>query len=676
MYKSNSENKRSGSKQLDKFISKRAFSIFAAVAMITGISFAPLGAIGTAAFGMMGFGNVASGNASSGNASFSTAAFGVNKADAYAQTIDIWWPVSTQPMSGTQPFKAMLENVSVDQYNMFWQVDSGQLNYMPSNYNGYPHKETSVDFSGWTWKGSGPYNINFVAEDFNSNVLSEKSVAITVANGLPEYGTVSAAPSPAPAPSVNITWPQNNTTVSGSEQLQAQVAGMPLNNYQMYWQVDTSQLNSMADGQTASGQQVKIANIDFSGWTWKGSGPYTITFVAKDLSGNEIAQASVQIMVGGSATATATPQATSTTTPSSTSTTTPSSTTTSTSSSPSNTSSSTTTTTSSSTPTSTPTTTSSTTSNTTTPISSSTSNSTTATSQNLFSGQKLWVDPNSDAANWIRNNNSAGSYDISLMQKIADGSTAAWFSKDWISNIYDAVNNYVTNAADAGAMPVMVLYDIPYRDCGQYSAGGTDSTNYESEVNDFANAIGARRAAVIVEPDALALTSCLSADQLAQRFQLISYAVSRFKQNPNTAVYLDIGHPDWLTPQQAAANLARADVAGADGFSLNVSNFYTDQQNIDYAGQIVSALQSQYGISGKRAVIDRSRNGNGSNGQWCNPSGMALGYLPTTDTGNPLVDAFLWVKEPGSSDGTCNGGPSAGTFWPDYALGLAQNAKW
>ena len=262
------------------------------------------------------------------------------------------------------------------------------------------------------------------------------------------------------------------------------------------------------------------------------------------------------------------------------------------------------------------------------------------------------------------------------MQKIADGSTAAWFSKDWISNIYDAVNNYTTTAANAGAMPVMVLYDIPYRDCGQYSTGGADASGYESEVNDFAAAIGSRRAAVILEPDALSLTSCLSADQLAQRFQLLSYAVARFKQSPSTAVYLDIGHPDWLTPQEAADNLAKADVAGADGFSLNVSNFYTDQQNIDYAGQIASALEAQYGIYGKHAVIDRSRNGNGSDGQWCNPPGMALGYLPTTNTGTPLVDAFLWIKEPGGSDGTCNGGPSAGTFWPQYALGLAQNAKW
>ena len=38
---------------------------------------------------------------------------------------------------------------------------------------------------------------------------------------------------------------------------------------------------------------------------------------------------------------------------------------------------------------------------------------------------------------------------------------------------------------------------------------------------------------------------------------------------------------------------------------------------------------------------------------------QALGARPTTDTKQPLADAFLWVKTPGQSDGTCNGGPRA-----------------
>jgi endoglucanase len=40
------------------------------------------------------------------------------------------------------------------------------------------------------------------------------------------------------------------------------------------------------------------------------------------------------------------------------------------------------------------------------------------------------------------------------------------------------------------------------------------------------------------------------------------------------------------------------------------------------------------------------------------------------------VDGLLWIKAPGESDGSCNGGPSAGTWWPEYALGLAERAAW
>lgn len=46
----------------------------------------------------------------------------------------------------------------------------------------------------------------------------------------------------------------------------------------------------------------------------------------------------------------------------------------------------------------------------------------------------------------------------------------------------------------------------------------------------------------------------------------------------------------------------------------------------------------------------------------------------TAATADPLADAYLWIKPPGESDGACNGGPEAGAWWPEYALGLAQRA--
>jgi endoglucanase len=100
-------------------------------------------------------------------------------------------------------------------------------------------------------------------------------------------------------------------------------------------------------------------------------------------------------------------------------------------------------------------------------------------------------------------------------------------------------------------------------------------------------------------------------------------------------------------------------------------------------------------------VIDTSRDGLGPNsmetyaaapynqpasvistlqsGNWCNPPGEGLGIQPTTDTSTvvssldgylpadtpSLLDAYLWVKTPGQSDGQCDaaGGVRA---WQDY----------
>ncbi|MCW2873942.1 glycoside hydrolase family 6 protein, partial [Actinacidiphila oryziradicis] len=39
------------------------------------------------------------------------------------------------------------------------------------------------------------------------------------------------------------------------------------------------------------------------------------------------------------------------------------------------------------------------------------------------------------------------------------------------------------------------------------------------------------------------------------------------------------------------------------------------------------------------------------------------------------VDAYLWVKRPGESDGSCRGAPPAGQWWSDYALRLARAAQ-
>jgi endoglucanase len=133
-------------------------------------------------------------------------------------------------------------------------------------------------------------------------------------------------------------------------------------------------------------------------------------------------------------------------------------------------------------------------------------------------------------------------------------------------------------------------------------------------------------------------------------------------------VYLDAGHEGAVPVADMAQRLTAAGVANAAGFALNVANYLPTDLNTDYGNQI-SAL-----INNKHFVIDTSRNGLGGDpSQWCNVPNQALGAI-SQGLSSGLVDAYLWVQNPGESDGSCNGGPSAGTFWLQQACGLADRA--
>jgi endoglucanase len=256
------------------------------------------------------------------------------------------------------------------------------------------------------------------------------------------------------------------------------------------------------------------------------------------------------------------------------------------------------------------------------------------------------------------------------MEKIASNSQADWFG-DWNKDVQGAVSTRMSTITAAGAQAVFVAYNIPIRDCGSYSGGGATSPDaYRLWIRAFAAGIGSQGAVVILEPDALPLLSCLNSTDQQTRLALINDAVGVLTSNPGTSVYLDIGHSGWLSAQEAASRLGQAGVSGARGFSVNASNFQYNAVTVQY-GDAIAQL-----VGGKHFVVDTSRNGLGptSTNEWCNPSGRGLGSAATTNTGDPLADAFLWLKRPGESDGTCNGGPQAGAWWADYALGLAQRS--
>jgi endoglucanase len=347
-----------------------------------------------------------------------------------------------------------------------------------------------------------------------------------------------------------------------------------------------------------------------------------------------------------------------------------------------------------------------------------------------------------------------------LIQAMVNTPQAVWFTSGDPKDVQQAVKQIAQQAAGNGTVPVLVAYDIPGRDCGQYSAGGApNDATYQAWISAFAKGIGGGKAVVLLEPDALAnLPSNCGANAYdgapnpptdGTRVADIKYAVNALTADPNVSVYLDAGHSAWQSVGTIAQRLVEAGVLSARGFFLNVSNYQYTPNEVAYGTWVSECIalgrgsatydypnncpnqhwnggpannsqgtaMSPYGIWSDTAsqadlntaginsryaqmlgstrptvhfVVDTSRNGTGPNnmstysiapfnqsfsvisalqtGNWCNPTNAGLGLTPTTNTSSvsPLLDAYLWVKTPGQSDGQCDG--AGGTRAWDYSV--------
>ncbi len=369
--------------------------------------------------------------------------------------------------------------------------------------------------------------------------------------------------------------------------------------------------------------------------------------------------------------------------------------------------------------------------------------------------------------------------DAGLLARMEATPQAVWLTGGTPAQVKQQVRQTTAEAALERAVPVFVAYDIPGRDCAQYSAGGAlTQADYEAWIAAVAAGLGKTQAVVWLEPDSLGLlpSTCGATNYPftdTERFAELNYAVTSLEQQPNVSVYLDGTHSAWLGVGQISQELVEAGVQQAQGFFLNASNYQPDPQLLDYGTWISDCIAfandpedggwrlgnygycaSQYypatpgdfstwdlstqwyaanlgtAVATTHFMIDTSRNGQGPNnmsayaaapynqpasavstlagGNWCNPPGSGLGLAPTAKTGVPLLDAELWVKTPGESDGQCDaaGGarawdytaytqpgwpttaaaqalfdplwglddPAAGAWFPQQALQLAQDA--
>jgi endoglucanase len=282
----------------------------------------------------------------------------------------------------------------------------------------------------------------------------------------------------------------------------------------------------------------------------------------------------------------------------------------------------------------------------------------------------FYVDPETAGARWVAANPNDPRASV-IGERIASVPQARWFTITNTDVVQSQVDSFVGAAEAAGRVPILVVYNIPNRDCGGASGGGAPTHEaYRAWVDEVAAGLAGRPAYIVLEPDVLPLmTNCQSPEEQAQTSASMAYAGKQLKTGSAQAeVFFDIGHSAWLAPEEAAERLRAADIAAsADGISTNVSNYRTTTDEITFAKSVLADL----GDADLRAVIDTSRNGNGPAGdEWCDPPGRAIGTPSTTETGDAQIAAFLWVKLPGEADGCI---APAGQFVPDRAYELATS---
>ncbi|WND23961.1 glycoside hydrolase family 6 protein [Streptomyces violaceus] len=286
---------------------------------------------------------------------------------------------------------------------------------------------------------------------------------------------------------------------------------------------------------------------------------------------------------------------------------------------------------------------------------------------------RLYRHPDSQVLDWIRAHDGDPRHAV-IASRIAGRPAAVWFADYAPDTLTARVAAVTSGGAAQGRVPVVVPYAIPGRDCGGYSEGGApDLDAYDAWIDRFAAGLGSGEVIVVLEPDSVAQTECLSAGERADRFATLARAGRVLKAaNPRARVYYDAGHSGWNAPGKQAAWLRQAGAASpesSDGIFSNVSNFHTTADEVAYDRRVLDALGGPASLG---AVVDTSRNGNGApaDGEWCDPSGRKIGRTPTLGTGEARIDAYLWVKLPGESDG-CKGRP--GTFTASYAYDLASS---
>ena len=276
-----------------------------------------------------------------------------------------------------------------------------------------------------------------------------------------------------------------------------------------------------------------------------------------------------------------------------------------------------------------------------------------------FRDARLFVDDQTAAARWQREHAAR------WLDPITSRPQARWLSGP---QDLAGLPTLAARAREQRALLVLVAYYIPNRGCSSSGQGAPSSNHYRRWIDRLIHQLGVTRAAIVVEPDAVA-ADCFD----NKRATLLRDSVRRLAE-AGQYVYIDAGHARWRSTGEMAERLLRAGIQDAQGFSVNVANRQTTRLSYQWGRELSDLL-------GRREfLIDTSRNGLGPapndpdrDDEWCNPRRQGLGQAPTTVTSMPGLAALLWIKLPGESDGIC-GGETTYLFSPVQARRLTVNS--
>ncbi len=235
--------------------------------------------------------------------------------------------------------------------------------------------------------------------------------------------------------------------------------------------------------------------------------------------------------------------------------------------------------------------------------------------------------------------------------------------------------------ADPGTIPIFTTYFL------HETLGGSPTPAqvraymplFKARVNAMARATGRRPAVFLLELDAIGSSQGIARSGALPEWEAaLRYEMDVMQALPHTVVYVEGGYSDSNSVAYTAKVLRAIGIHHIRGFFTNDTH---DNWTID-EDRWASAIAARVG--GTHFIVNTSSNGRGPKlnphpstqgvEDLCNPPGRGLGIRDTTHTGVRDADAYLWEHTPGNSSG-CGGGPSGGTFWPQYAEGLAARAN-